>query len=70
MWPGCSTILKGKRPTYEVPFNDHVTSEEKMDQVLRWLDLPFDERPQDINVYIPTVDQYGHQYGPYDNHVS
>jgi predicted AlkP superfamily pyrophosphatase or phosphodiesterase len=70
MWPGCSTLLKGKRPTYEIAYSDDVTSDEKVDQVLDWLDLPYKERPQTISVYIPTVDQHGHKYGPYDNRVS
>ncbi|CAM0141239.1 hypothetical protein VKS41_004058 [Umbelopsis sp. WA50703] len=67
MWPGCSATLKGKRPTYEVPYSDRVSSLEKMDKALGWLDLPAEERPQSINLYIPTVDQHGHKYGPYDN---
>lgn len=69
MWPGCSVVLKGTKPTYEIPYDDDAKTDDKMDQVLRWLDLPFEERPQSISVYIPTVDQYGHKYGPYDNRV-
>lgn len=70
MWPGCSTSFNGIRPTYEVPFDDYTTSDEKMDQVLQWLDLPMEDRPQIINVYIQGIDQHGHKYGPYDNLVS
>jgi predicted AlkP superfamily pyrophosphatase or phosphodiesterase len=29
-----------------------------------------EDRPQIINVYIQTVDQHGHKYGPYNNLVS
>ncbi|KAG2188045.1 hypothetical protein INT44_000796 [Umbelopsis vinacea] len=67
MWPGCSTSFNGIRPTYEVPFDDVTSSDKKMDQVLQWLDLPLEDRPQIINAYIQGIDQHGHKYGPYDN---
>ncbi|KAF7728667.1 hypothetical protein EC973_005704 [Apophysomyces ossiformis] len=67
MWPGCSTSFNGLHPSYVVPYNDDMTPEEKMDQALNWLDLPFESRPQFIGLYIPQIDQAGHRYGPYAN---
>ncbi|KAG0173780.1 hypothetical protein DFQ29_007757 [Apophysomyces sp. BC1021] len=67
MWPGSSTSFDGLRPTYEIPYDDYMTPNEKVDQALDWLDLPLDDRPQFIGLYIPQVDQAGHRYGPYAN---
>lgn len=69
MWPGCSTAFNELRPTYEVPFSNSVTFDEKTDIALEWLDLPIEERPQFIGLYVPQIDQAGHKYGPYANEV-
>ncbi|KAI9311575.1 alkaline-phosphatase-like protein [Dichotomocladium elegans] len=66
MWPGCSTVFDNDaKPTISVDFDDLMTPDEKVDLVLDWLDLPADERPDFIGMYIPQVDQAGHKYGPY-----
>ncbi|KAL0081994.1 alkaline-phosphatase-like protein, partial [Phycomyces blakesleeanus] len=67
MWPGCSSLLQGLRPTFEVPYSDYMSFDAKVDQTLDWLDLPLSERPQFVGVYVPNVDQAGHRYGPYAN---
>ncbi|CEI95512.1 hypothetical protein RMCBS344292_09696 [Rhizopus microsporus] len=67
MWPGCSTSFEGLRPTYTVAFDNFVTFDEKVDQVFDWIDLPIEDRPQFIGLYVPQVDQAGHTYGPFAN---
>ncbi|KAI8327469.1 alkaline-phosphatase-like protein [Choanephora cucurbitarum] len=67
MWPGCSTEFNKMRPTYSVPYSDYVTFDEKVDQVFDWFDLPLEDRPQFIGLYVPQIDQAGHAYGPYAN---
>ncbi|KAI8992157.1 alkaline-phosphatase-like protein [Mycotypha africana] len=67
MWPGCSTDFNGLTPTYSVAYSDYVTTDEKVNQVFDWLDLPLEDRPQFIGVYVPQIDQAGHAYGPYAN---
>jgi predicted AlkP superfamily pyrophosphatase or phosphodiesterase len=64
MWPGSSSEIGGYRPTYWDPFDSKVQPKEKAERVLQWLDLPFDDRPQLIGVYVPDVDMAGHTYGP------
>ena len=34
-----------------------------------WIDLPIEDRPQFIGLYVPQVDQAGHAYGPFANEV-
>ncbi|RKP04785.1 alkaline-phosphatase-like protein, partial [Thamnocephalis sphaerospora] len=64
MWPGSSSEIAGYRPTYVEPFNKKVKPNEKADRVLNWLDMPLDDRPQFIGVYVSDVDTAGHWYGP------
>ncbi|QRV80871.1 pyrophosphatase/phosphodiesterase [Ceratobasidium sp. AG-Ba] len=46
------------------PVSHNITLMKKADQIFEWLDKPFDERPQLINVYEPLVDDTGHAKGP------
>ncbi|OCH90922.1 Phosphodiest-domain-containing protein [Obba rivulosa] len=64
MWPGPPTTSSGVSPTYFVPWRDKVPLQEKLDQILAWIDLPLSERPQLIMAYEPSLDQAGHRAGP------
>lgn len=70
MWPGASSVIHGKRPSYEIPYDNDITREEKVGQVMEWLDLPIKDRPNFIAVYFQEVDQTGHQYGPDSKEVN
>ncbi|KAF9975889.1 hypothetical protein BGZ73_000287 [Actinomortierella ambigua] len=62
-WPGGEAMRK-IRPTYHVRHQREMTVSSKLNTVLEWLDLPRDERPQVITVYISEVDTVGHNHGP------
>ncbi|KAF5380642.1 hypothetical protein D9757_007065 [Collybiopsis confluens] len=64
MWPGPPKTRSGVSPTYFVPWKDKVPLSVKLDQLLGWIDLPFDERPQLLMGYEPSLDQAGHLAGP------
>ncbi|KAF8594615.1 Phosphodiest-domain-containing protein [Ceratobasidium sp. AG-I] len=64
MWPGPPVTRNGYSPTYFVPFTVDYTVMQKATQILSWIDKPFDERPQLINMYEPMVDDTGHHSGP------
>ena len=49
---------------------DHVPLQEKLDQLLTWIDLPLEERPQLLLAYEPSLDQAGHATGPYSARVN
>ncbi len=63
-WPGSAAKIHGYRPTWWRPFDDSVTADERVDQVLKWLDLPAGERPDFLTLYFDAVDHAGHRYGP------
>ncbi|KAF5360944.1 hypothetical protein D9756_004874 [Leucocoprinus leucothites] len=64
MWPGPLRTSTGASPTYMVPWVNHTPLDEKLDQLVRWIDLPLEERPQLLLAYEDSLDQAGHKYGP------
>ncbi|CDO76499.1 hypothetical protein BN946_scf184622.g7 [Trametes cinnabarina] len=64
MWPGPPKTRTGTSPTYFIPWKDKVPLKEKLDQILAWIDLPLEKRPQFIMAYEPSLDQAGHLTGP------
>jgi len=63
-WPGSEAPIGGILPRYWKPYDATFPPEERVDQVLQWLDLPAGDRPVLINLYFSDVDSAGHDYGP------
>ncbi|KAF8073541.1 alkaline-phosphatase-like protein [Lyophyllum atratum] len=70
MWPGPPKTSSGASSTYFVPWRDHVPLSEKLDQLVSWIDLPIELRPQLIMAYEPSLDQAGHATGPMSARVN
>ncbi|KAF7314540.1 Type I phosphodiesterase nucleotide pyrophosphatase [Mycena kentingensis (nom. inval.)] len=64
MWPGPPKTRTGASPTYFVPWRNKVPLQEKLDQLMQWIDLPLKTRPQLLMAYEPSLDQAGHFAGP------
>lgn len=63
-WPGSEAAIEGVRPTYWKRFDGRVPGDERVDEVLGWLDLPEAERPTFLTLYFSDVDSEGHRHGP------
>ncbi len=63
-WPGSEAAIHGYRPDHWRPFDATVTPDQRVDQVLAWLDLPASKRPTFLTLYFDAVDHAGHLYGP------
>ena len=63
-WPGSETTSHGLRPSYYKPFNGKLPSNDRVDGLLAWLDLPAGQRPQLATLYFDIVDHAGHTFGP------
>ncbi len=63
-WPGSEARIRGVRPSYWKVYDGDVAHEERIAQVLDWIDMPAEERPRLITLYFSTVDSAGHRYGP------
>jgi predicted AlkP superfamily pyrophosphatase or phosphodiesterase len=63
-WPGSEAEIRETRPTYWEPFDGSVTYAERVRQVLSWLDLPVQQRPSFVTLYVEAVDLIAHDYDP------
>lgn len=63
-WPGSDVEIDGARPGHWLPFDGAMAPRERVDQVLRWLDLPPARRPRFLTLYFEQVDHAGHRHGP------
>ncbi|KAL7381199.1 hypothetical protein ABVT39_001896 [Epinephelus coioides] len=63
-WPGSDVKIKGSFPDIYKPYNGKVPFEERVFTVLKWLQLPDDERPDFYTLYLEEPDKSGHNYGP------
>ncbi|TEB04105.1 hypothetical protein FA13DRAFT_1750644 [Coprinellus micaceus] len=64
MWPGPPKTMSGASSTYFVPWRDKVPLDEKLEQIISWIDLPLGERPQLIMAYEPFTRPSWSRYGP------
>lgn len=69
-WPGSEAQIHGYRPDRWLPYDGSVTPEQRVDQVLSWLDAPAADRPAFLTLYFDDVDHAGHGYGPDSRQVN
>jgi predicted AlkP superfamily pyrophosphatase or phosphodiesterase len=63
-WPGSESPIGGIYPRYWKAYDQSYPANDRVDQVLSWLDLPAPERPTFITVYFEDTDTAGHDDGP------
>lgn len=68
-WPGSDVDIDGVRPEHWRQFEGKVTPDERVDQLLHWLDLPAGKRPDFATLYFEQVDHAGHGHGPNSSQV-
>ncbi|MEP7043969.1 MAG: ectonucleotide pyrophosphatase/phosphodiesterase [Dokdonella sp.] len=63
-WPGSDVAIGGVRPFEWLPFNGKMTPDQRVDQLLQWIDLPPAQRAIFYTLYFEQVDHAGHEQGP------
>jgi predicted AlkP superfamily pyrophosphatase or phosphodiesterase len=63
-WPGGAAQIGGMRPTIVRQYDGSISHDDRVDQVLDWLDRPAAERPAFMTLYFSAVDSAGHRHGP------
>lgn len=63
-WPGAEADIHGHHPDEWMAYDGKVTPDQRVDQVLAWLDQPAARRPAFLTLYFDAVDHAGHAYGP------
>ncbi len=69
-WPGSDVAIQGVRPSEWLAFNAKLNPDQRVDQLLRWMDLPAAERPEFFTLYFEQVDHAGHDSGPDSDEVN
>jgi len=68
-WTGSEAEINGTRPTYYGEYDGSIPNEDRVQQVLNWLDLPENSRPTFITLYFSDADSWGHTYVPEANEI-
>jgi predicted AlkP superfamily pyrophosphatase or phosphodiesterase len=63
-WVASEAPIGGVRPTLWKKYDGRITNEQRVDSVLSWLAMPQDRRPHMVTLYMSTVDNAGHSFGP------
>src|SRR5580658_8268313 len=63
-WPGSEADIQSTLPTYYMKYDARFPNRQRVEQVLRWLQLPAEQRPHFITLYFSDVDSAGHAHGP------
>uniref|UniRef100_A0A8C3BAF8 Alkaline phosphodiesterase I n=1 Tax=Cairina moschata TaxID=8855 RepID=A0A8C3BAF8_CAIMO len=68
-WPGSDVAIDGTFPNLYEKYNSSIPFEERVVTILRWLQLPEDERPHFYTLYLEEPDSSGHKFGPVSSGV-
>ncbi len=60
---GTEADIGGIKPTYWHQFDDNISASRRVNQVLKWLEMPVETRPHLITLYFEHVDRNTHEYG-------
>lgn len=63
-WVGSEAPIMGISPSYWETYDGRIPYSTRVDQVIKWLKLPLDERPGLIFLYFDEPDATAHRYGP------
>ncbi|GAB3389223.1 ectonucleotide pyrophosphatase/phosphodiesterase [Lysobacter fragariae] len=63
-WPGSEAAIGGIHPRQWLPYDDAMTSGQRVARVLAWLDTPAARRPRLATLYLSVLDHVGHDAGP------
>uniref|UniRef100_A0A8C8I0W3 SMB domain-containing protein n=1 Tax=Oncorhynchus tshawytscha TaxID=74940 RepID=A0A8C8I0W3_ONCTS len=63
-WPGSDVKINGSFPDINLDYNGKIPFEERVFTLLKWLQLPDNERPDFFTLYLEEPDKSGHSFGP------
>lgn len=68
-WPGTEAAIHDVRPDHWIPYDGNLTSTQRVDKLLSWIDEP-GPKPLFDTLYFDTVDHAGHEHGPDSQEVN
>lgn len=61
---GTEADIQGVHPDYYFKYDESIKNEQRIDQAVKWLEMPEETRPHLITMYFSDMDNVGHKYGP------
>jgi len=68
-WVGSEAEIAGGKADYVQPWSPPLDHTQRVDQVIKWLSLPEENRPHFVTLYFSAVDHAGHIASPDSNEV-
>jgi predicted AlkP superfamily pyrophosphatase or phosphodiesterase len=68
-WPGSDVEIAGRRPSYWRMFDNDLSNDARVDQLLAWLKVPDPGRPTFLTLYFSDVDSAAHDFGPQSEEI-
>lgn len=69
-WPGSEMNPEYRRPRYFEKYNHSTPFPDRVNGIIKWLQLPDAERPHFLTLYMEKTDDNGHKYGPNSKEVN
>jgi predicted AlkP superfamily pyrophosphatase or phosphodiesterase len=63
-WPGSEALNQGLQPNDWLPYDGKMTSMQRAEKLLAWLNRSDEKRADFATLYFSEVDSAGHEYGP------
>ncbi|KFZ29461.1 phosphodiesterase [Pseudidiomarina atlantica] len=63
-WPESEARINGRTASYYFNYSKPAPYEQRIDQIVQWLQLPKPARPRLVTGYFSLVDTMGHRFGP------
>lgn len=63
-WPESDARISGRTPSYFYHYSTPASNQQRVDQIVEWLQLPLASQPQLVFGYFSVVDTMGHRFGP------
>ena len=68
-WPASEAQIMGVRPTEYFVYDGSIIHNNRIDQILSWLDYPINKRGQFFSLYFSHTDDIGHRFGPDSDNI-
>ncbi|KAJ7988030.1 hypothetical protein DPEC_G00319400 [Dallia pectoralis] len=68
-WPGSDVAIQGRLPDFYHLYDKSTSYEKRISAIFDWLNLPQDQRPDFITLYLDEPDKSGHSFGPMSSQV-
>lgn len=69
-WPESEINTKQYKPTYSFPYKHNTPNSDRFNQIVDWLKLPIEQRPELVLGYFSTIDSAGHTHGTHSKELN